>query len=247
MPLLYEPGESWAYSCGIDWAGKMVERVNGGVSLGEYMKRLIFEPLGMTSTGFRPAQNENIRKNLCPTTKRTAEGKLEPSDPYPAEDPKDDLGGGGLYSSAPDYIKVLISLLKNDGKLLKPATVTSMMKGHLEKNQHLNQTVANPLAGPMLRGGVDCTNWDFGLGGIVAETDVPGVCKKGTFAWSGLPNLFWVCISQPVPMSKLVLNVQSVDRPSCREMRHICIASAPSRRSRVTCARSCIPKGRLCE
>ena len=38
MPLLFEPGEGWVYSVAIDWAGLMVERVNGGVKLGEYMR-----------------------------------------------------------------------------------------------------------------------------------------------------------------------------------------------------------------
>jgi CubicO group peptidase (beta-lactamase class C family) len=192
-PLLYEPGENWAYSVSIDWAGKMVERVNGGISLGEYMEKNIFEPLGMTSTGFRPEKNQKISGNLCPTTKRTPEGDLVPTEPYAIQDPKDDLGGGGLYSAAPDYVKVLISLLKNDGKLLRPETVKLMFSPQLSDDSHLIATVNEPFAGPMFRGGVDSAAWNFGLGGILNMEDVDGVCKKGTLTWGGLPNLFWVC------------------------------------------------------
>lgn len=192
MPLLYEPGEGWQYSVSIDWAGKMVERVNGGIRLGEYMKKNIWDPLGMTSTGFRPKENENILKNWCPTTRRTPEGELVPSPPYQNQNPKDDLGGGGLYSSAPDYIKVLISLLKNDGKLLKPETVKSMFTPQLPDDKYIVSTVTAPVTGAMYRGGIDSAAWNWGLGGILNMEDVQGICKKGTLSWGGLPNLFWV-------------------------------------------------------
>lgn len=64
LPLLHEPGGGYMYSVEVDWAGKIVERVNGGVRLGEYMKQHIFDPLGMTLTGFRLAENEYIRDLL---------------------------------------------------------------------------------------------------------------------------------------------------------------------------------------
>ena len=171
----------------------MVERVNGEMRLGQYMKKNIWEPLGMTSTGFRPEENEKVRSKLCATTRRTPEGDLESADPYPSQNPKDDLGGGGLYSSAVDYVKVLVSLLKNDGKLLKPETVESMFKPQLPDPKHLISTVTAALGGPMFRAGVDTAAWNFGLGGILNTEDVEGICKKGTMTWGGLPNLFWVC------------------------------------------------------
>jgi len=169
----------------------MVERVNGDMKLGQYMKKNIWEPLGMTSTGFRLEENESIRTHLCPTSRRTPEGDLVSSDPYFGQNPKDDLGGGGLYSSAPDYIKVLISLLKNDGTLLAPDTVKLMFTPQLSDDKYLVATATETIAGPMFRAGVDSAAWNFGLGGILNMDDVDGVCKKGTMTWGGLPNLFW--------------------------------------------------------
>jgi len=192
MPLLFEPGGGWNYSCGIDWAGQMVERVNGGIPLGDYMKKNIWEPLGMTSTGFRLAENETIRSRLCATTARTPTGDLISVPPYPAQNPKDDLGGGGLYSSPNDYIKVLVALLKNDGTLLKPETVRAMFTPQLPDDKYLVAIVTDPTVGPMMRAGVDSQAWNFGLGGILNMDDVEGVCNKGTMTWGGLPNLFWV-------------------------------------------------------
>ncbi|EXJ76831.1 beta-lactamase [Capronia epimyces CBS 606.96] len=189
-PLLFEPGEGWEYSCSIDWAGKIVERVNGGIRLGEYMKKHIWSPLGMSSTGFRLAEDEGIRSRLCATSARSPTGTLVSAEPFPQQNPKEDRGGGGLYSSPNDYIKVLLSLLKNDGTLLKPETVKTMFTPQLSDDQQLLAKVT-PLEGAMYRGGVDSKAWNFGLGGILNMEDVDGVCKKGSMSWSGLPNLFW--------------------------------------------------------
>lgn len=189
MPLIYEPGEGWSYSVAIDWIGKMIERVNGGIRLGDYLKLHIWKPLGMTSTGFRVAENNQISSNLCPTTQRKSTGELVPSAPYNHPDPVDDLGGGGLYSSAGDYIKMLISLLKNDGTLLKPETVKMMFEPQLADPKPLLAHTQDPNAGAMFRNGVDSASWNFGLGGILTTADVPDVCRKGTLSWGGLPNL----------------------------------------------------------
>ncbi|KIW17904.1 hypothetical protein PV08_05099 [Exophiala spinifera] len=191
LPLIYEPGEGWSYSIAIDWIGKMIERANGNIRLGDYLKRHIWEPLGMTSTGFRVPENDQIARNLCPTTERKPTGELVPSAPYNHPDPVDDLGGGGLYSSAADYIKILISLLKNDGTLLKPDSVKMMFEPQLADPKHLLEQTQHPIAGPIFRNGVESESWNSGLGGILTTVDVPGVCKKGTLSWGGLPNLFW--------------------------------------------------------
>ncbi|KAL3255981.1 hypothetical protein ABHI18_007884 [Aspergillus niger] len=189
LPLLYEPGDGWMYSVAIDWVGVMVERVNGGVQLGEYMKQHIFDPLGMTLTGFRLAENEHIRDRLCETAQRTPAGKLSMTNPYNALSPADDLGGGGLYSSVADYMKVLISLLKNDGLLLRPDMVMIMFEPQLPDPRPLLAKTQDSKSGAMLRSGIDCDAWNFGLGGILTTADVEGICRKGTMSWGGLPNL----------------------------------------------------------
>jgi CubicO group peptidase (beta-lactamase class C family) len=178
----------------VDWAGRMIERVNGGIRLGEYLKKHVFEPLGMTSTSFRPSENESIRKNLSATTARTSTGELVGANPFPPANPKDDQGGGGLYSSPTDYIKVLTAILKNEGTLLKRETVDMMFSPQLPDSKYLEALANDPRTGVMYRSGVDSRLWNFGFGGILNMEDVEGVCKKGTMTWGGLPNLFWVCL-----------------------------------------------------
>lgn len=167
----------------------MVERVNEGVRLGEYMKQHIFDPLGMTLTGFRLVESKHIRDHLCETVQRTPAGKLTMSNPYNPLNPADDFGGGGLYSSVADYMKVLISLLKNDGLLLRPDTVKMMFEPQLYDPKALIAETQGSNSGAMFRGGIDCQTWNFGLGGILTTADVEWVCRRGTMSWSGLPNL----------------------------------------------------------
>lgn len=51
-PIMFEPGEGWTYGVGLEWAGQMVERVNGNQRLRDYMQEHIWGPLGMKYTSF---------------------------------------------------------------------------------------------------------------------------------------------------------------------------------------------------
>ena len=80
MPLLFERGEGWEYSCGIDWAGQVVERLNGGARLGDYMQTHIWASLGMKMTTFRILERPDVRSHLCSMTLKTVDGLI----PIPA-------------------------------------------------------------------------------------------------------------------------------------------------------------------
>src|SRR5690606_32788352 len=60
IPLLFQPGERWSYSIAVDLQGAIVERLSGQ-TFGEYLEEHIFEPLGMTDTGFRVPQADRSR------------------------------------------------------------------------------------------------------------------------------------------------------------------------------------------
>ncbi|KIV85288.1 hypothetical protein PV11_00996 [Exophiala sideris] len=193
LPLVYEPGEGWEYGVGVDWAGQMVERVNGGVRLGDYMKEHIWGPLGMNSTTFRvfEKENEDIRNRLCPMTRRTGSGILKPAPSYRRYDWKDDYGGQGICCSPNDFIKLLGAVLKNDGTLLKMETVEMMFQPQLCDDRYLKARMAEPVEGGMLRAGVKSNAWEFGFGGILIMENVEGLCKKGTMTWGGYANTYW--------------------------------------------------------
>lgn len=132
-PLGFQPGASWMYGPGLDWAGRVVERVTGR-TLGEHMQQRICDPLGIVDAQFYPVTRENLRARLV---------DLDPQDPDALgravlggggdmnKRSRGDFGGHGLFMPGADYVKVLRSLLANDGKLLKPATVDDMFRHHL--------------------------------------------------------------------------------------------------------------------
>lgn len=175
----------------------MVERVTGSAHLGDYMAENVWKPLGMASTTFRLAEQPGIADRLCGMTMRLPTGDLlaNPPLPYPVKEPKDDEGGSGAYSTAPDYLKLLSSLLKNDGKLLKPETVNEMFKPQLQNPAYLEGVLAIPEVASYLVPGMPAgLKWNYGLGGIIAMEEIPGRARKGTMFWGGLPNLYWVCL-----------------------------------------------------
>jgi len=112
-PLLFEPGARWQYGIGIDWAGKMVEAVTGR-KLGRVMHDDLFGPLGMDSTGFHltPA----MRARMARIHHRKADGSLvaDLKREVPQE-PEFEAGGGGLYSTANDYLK-FVRMVLDDGR-----------------------------------------------------------------------------------------------------------------------------------
>ncbi|KZP11427.1 beta-lactamase [Athelia psychrophila] len=194
MPLLFEPGEGWNYGTGVDWAGKMVERANRGMSLDVYMRENLWEPLGLRSMTFHLEQREDIRGNLVEMARRTPEsGALVPSAGHIIANPsKDAMGGIGLYGSAEEYLQILASLLRDDGKLLTSQSVTEMFAPQLSpacKEMWMRKVKArNYVLTGGLKIGADLT---WGLGGLCTLEDVEGRRKKGSLSWGGLPNLFW--------------------------------------------------------
>jgi CubicO group peptidase (beta-lactamase class C family) len=199
LPLLFEPGTSWSYGFGVDWAGQMVERVNNQ-SLDSYMQTHIWQPLGMTSTTFRLQTRPDIKSRRADMSMRAANGTIVPSPTrYFPENSPDDHGGGGVYSCPADYIKILISLLKNDGTLLKPAsidllfspclspTVVKALKLARSLGNKTAETNSQPMGGAAVPEEVD-----YALGGLVTRGHTHGFREVGSMSWGGLPNLSWV-------------------------------------------------------
>ena len=194
LPLVYEPGAGWVYSCAVDWAGKMVERVNNKISLGEYMKAHIFDVLGITWTTFHPAKSQDISVRLCGRPMRGPDSKLSAiGAPDMHGDPKDDFGGGGLYSCVSDYIKVLTSLLLDDGKLLKPETAKELFSPSMPDGKYINELLDGPLRAALAPSmPPDGIEFNYSVGGCLALSGVPNQGEKSLLFWSGTPNLQWV-------------------------------------------------------
>ena len=193
QPLSFDPGERWHYGINIEWAGKVLEAVTG-MSVDAYMQKNIFGPLGMRSTGYRltPA----IRERLSGVHQRFADGHLEVSPWDPPQRPEDFLAGGGLYSTAGDYVRFIRMILGKgtlDGvRVLKPETVAEMSRNHIGPLTAGVLKTANPMMSfdadffPGMRCG-------WGLTFLINSEDVPGRRAAGSLCWAGLRNsYFWI-------------------------------------------------------
>ena len=109
-PLMFDPGERWEYGINIDWAGKMVEAVSGK-KLGEYFQENLFAPLGMDSTAFKITPTCAARLASPPAQRRRRAGADRIEMP---QEPEFEMGGGGIYSTAGDYLK-FVRMMLNSG------------------------------------------------------------------------------------------------------------------------------------
>lgn len=197
----------------------MVERVTKQ-SLGSYMAENIWDRLGMKSTTFRLRERPDVQEQRAEMTSRGPSGALGPSPrPFFPENAPDDYGGGGIYSSPGDYIKVLISLLKDDGTLLKPASTALLFAPCLppasipvlvkNRTDGYHAYRASKMGSEVEHRVEQAAELNYALGGLVTEQDWRGGRKAGTMSWGGLPNLSWfvdrksgiavLCCSQLLP------------------------------------------------
>lgn len=195
-PLLYEPGTAWSYGASIDWAGLMVERVNDGISLEDYMKAHIWKPLGIKDMTFHLEKREDLRKRMVDTSERdTTTSKAVHHEGKLWDDPVETaFGGAGVYSSIQEYMKILQSLLNDDGKLLMSETLDNMFKPQLSSasRESLMKQLEDPELNDMLGSLPLGSEKDWGLSGLLLQEDVKDGRRKGTLSWGGAANSYWV-------------------------------------------------------
>ncbi len=193
-PLLFDPGERWEYGSNMDWAGQVVEAVTGQ-RLGQVMQDRIFEPLGMTSSGF--VLTPDMRSRMAYIHQRDAAGALTPlMDLVHPQEPEVHMGGHGLYSTVPDYCR-FIRMWLNDGagehgRLLRAETVAMAVRNGL------GDLKIKGLPGVMPTVSHDAEFFpgmskSWSLGFMINEEDAVTGRPAGSLAWAGLANLyFWI-------------------------------------------------------
>jgi|SRR5580704_7676296 methyl acetate hydrolase len=199
LPLAFDPGEQWDYGIGIDWAGKAVERVSGQ-RLGAYLAEHLFEPVGMRDTGFKLTLDRRAR--LAGMHARGDDGTLAPIPFEIPQEPEFEMGGGGLYSTAADYL-AFQQLFLNQGRangrqVLRPETVALMARNAIgELNVRLLKTAvpASSNDAEFFPGMVK----QWGLGFMISTAALPGGRRADALCWAGLGNTyFWIDPAQGV-------------------------------------------------
>jgi CubicO group peptidase (beta-lactamase class C family) len=194
-PLRFHPGTRWLYSWSTDVCARLVE-VLSGMRFDEYLEQAIFGPLGMTDTGF--AVDDASIDRFAALYRRDAQKRLQLSDdPLTSqyrEPPTFLSGGGGLVSTAADYLRfchMLVGGGQVDGvRVLGRKTVELMRTNHLPGG--------GDLRGFAVPGGYGEVGFDgMGFGLTVAVSNGPAatqaVGSPGEFMWGGLASTaFWI-------------------------------------------------------
>ncbi len=191
-PLLFDPGERWQYGINIDWAGRAVEAASGQ-PLDQYFREHIFDPLGMSDSGFRLSAEQATR--LVRVHRRKADGTLEPIDvDIPPANPEFMAGGGGLYSSGRDYLSFLRMLL-GEGKLggavlLQPQTTRELARNQVgDLPAGIMRSVMPERTNDFALFDEDTCRW--GLAAMINTLPGPDGRSAGSLSWGGIFNTYY--------------------------------------------------------
>ncbi|NQV68423.1 MAG: beta-lactamase family protein [Pseudohongiella sp.] len=220
IPLLFQPGEQWSYSIAVDIQGYIVQELSGQ-KFGDFLQQRIFQPLGMSDTGFYVKAKDVSRfaqVHNWDTERNRLVQRLPRTDRPSFLDPdRLESGGGGLVSSTHDYARFL-QMLVNEGELdgariISPESVRIMRTNSLRDELNLRGTATS--AGQAGQGfGVD-----FAV--IYDPKSANSPHSPGTYYWSGAAGTwFWV---DPVQDMFLIgmIQAQGARRPGAGNMRNI--------------------------
>jgi CubicO group peptidase (beta-lactamase class C family) len=222
IPLLYQPGTKWVYSVSVDIQGYLVEKISGK-TLGEFMRENIFDPLGMKDTAFHIAGEKLSR--LAALYAANPSGELAPSAGgnvamnYTKE-PSMPSGGGGLLSTARDYLRFSQMLLNGgvlDGvRILAPSSVTLM------RTNRLPPAIMNSREYGI---GFFHISPGFGFGfdfGVYTDPGFIGhTVGQGTYQWGGAAGTwFWIDPANDIVFIGMIQRIIDAKSPDMDTLTH---------------------------
>jgi CubicO group peptidase (beta-lactamase class C family) len=194
-PLMFDPGTRWQYGTGIDFAGKLVEKLSE-LTLEEYFQKNIFGPLDMKDTTFLFPASKFDR--LASGYRRQPDGTLKQNERVLPRAPKDFNGGGGLFSTCADYVKFMQMILRHGtrdgsssaGQILSAKTVAAMSVNQSGNNRGGILKTTNPATSSDFDAhpGIDHR---YSVGFLVNTQAYPGGRSAGSLAWAGINNTFY--------------------------------------------------------
>jgi CubicO group peptidase (beta-lactamase class C family) len=187
LPLMYQPGERWMYNTGSDVLGVLIERA-AGQPFETFLKERIFDPLGMTDTGFGVPW-EHIGRLATSYVIDPSSGAAviydEPNEGQWSRLPSFPSGGGGLVSTVDDFL-AFADMLRGKGvsrgeRILSRPSVEFMTSDQLTPEQKA--------ASGLVPGFFRVHGWGFGVAVVTERTEVAK--SVGTYGWDGGMGTSW--------------------------------------------------------
>jgi CubicO group peptidase (beta-lactamase class C family) len=191
-PLAHQPGEVWEYSWGVDVLARVVEVVSGE-PFDKFLQTRIFDPLKMVDTGFFVPADKLDRLVDAPVERRSPQFDI-------SKPRKLMSGGGGLASTAPDYLR-FCQMLMNGGELdgariLSPQAVAAMTSDAMPAGIHFAGNLVGPKYG---------TSWGLGFEIRTDPVTSHAAGSIGSFRWSGLwGTFFWVDPAEKLAVVRMI-------------------------------------------
>jgi CubicO group peptidase (beta-lactamase class C family) len=215
MPLLFDPGESWAYGASTRVLGHVVEATSGQ-QIDAFLQSRILGPLGMNDTSYLVPTAKYPR--VVAVNARGGEGKFVER-PMPATLPAQVQGDGGLYGTASDYglfLRMLLNRGTLNGKrilseqsakvMLEPNTGTVVVKEQQSANLSLSRNF------PV---GAGKDKW--GLGFQLAAEKLPNRRTPGSGTWAGIFNThFFIDPSREIGVVVMMQTLPFYDEASMK-------------------------------
>ncbi|HEY1559483.1 MAG TPA: serine hydrolase domain-containing protein [Caulobacteraceae bacterium] len=185
LPRRFAAGEGWLYGASTDWLGAVIEAVCGE-ALDQVFQRRVCKPLGMADTTC--VRTADLLARAAAVHARSPDGSCAVIDFALPPPPNFNIGGGALYSTAPDFMRLLSALL--DGEILSDASRAALFEnqvGDCDAGTIVSSDPAltrdfDPLPGAPKR-------WSLGL--MINPEPVVGGRSAGSGAWAGLANCYY--------------------------------------------------------
>ncbi len=216
-PLMFDPGTHWQYGTSINWVGRIVETISGE-PLDVYFRKHILDPLGMNDTAFVLGPQQRERE--ASVHRRGPNGVLK-AEPLEQNSPRQTFsGGGGIYSTAPDYLTLIRALLAGgalDGaRILRPETVALMGQNQIgDIDVGVLKTTA-----PALSNDVDLcpgVTRKWGFGHMINMQALAGGRSAGSMTWGGLLNTYyWIDPGRKIAAVFMTQVLPFADSPALR-------------------------------
>jgi CubicO group peptidase (beta-lactamase class C family) len=217
LPLEFSPGDWWNYSVATDVVGWLVQVISG-MPLEDYLERRIFRPLGMVDTGFHVRDGQAHRLATCyqPNPKGGLSVQDQAETSSFLKPPSFVSGGGGLVSTADDYMRFAEALRTGTPRLVGRKTLELMTANHLPGGKDLPQLSRSAFSEAAYEG------VGFGLGfattTAVHKTMIAG--NNGDYFWGGAAStFFWVDPAEELSVLFLTQLIPSSTWPVRRQLR----------------------------
>ncbi len=216
LPLVHQPGERWMYHTAANVTGVLIARATG-MSFGDALRERICEPLGMKDTAFSVG-GANISRLATAYQRDDATGEIvveDGPDGYWSQPPAFEDGGGGLVSTADDFLAFASALLaggtRNGERVLSRPSVTLMTSDHL--------TSAQKAVSGFTPGYFNDIGWGFGMSvrsrrahtGPPPGVSYPWAASVGSYGWPGVYGTGWY--NDPAEDMTTILMIQRVPAP----------------------------------